>query len=73
MSRTRHHGDKAKARTYGRSWWWMRNYPKWWDHLRHTIPRRQAERQTVHRTLRDPDHGENEVWPLDHKPHQYYW
>ncbi len=71
MSRTKHHGDNQKKRTFGRTWWWMRNYPRWWDRLFHTKPRRAAERQAIHKELSHPEW--DVLHPLDHKPHKYYW
>lgn len=73
MSRTSHHGRNQKKRTFGSSYWWMQNYPKWWDHIFHTKPRRAKERQALDRVKRDLYNGENELFPLDHKPHEYYW
>lgn len=71
MSRTYHHGDKAKARQYGRNWRWFRATPSEWNRLHHTKPKRQQERRILHRVIR----GEYEqVWPLgSRKPHVYYW
>lgn len=71
MSRTRHHGMKQKQRQFGENWWWMMNYPRSWDHLQHTKPRRAAERQSLHDAVKRPDH--DVIHPLDHKPHRYYW
>jgi hypothetical protein len=70
VSRTRHHGDKAKERTHGDSWRWLGNYPGWWDTMMHHKPRRQAERSIKHKILRG---DEETLWPLDKKPHIYYW
>lgn len=47
------------------------NYPKWWDHVFHTKPRRAAERKAVHEAMKNPE--KDVIFPLDHKPHQYYW
>ena len=73
MSRTKHHGKKAKEKSFGDNWYWMRNYPKVWDYFMHTRPRRAAEKKAIGLSKVDPDLGENVLFPLDHKPHQYYW
>ncbi len=51
---------------------WLSNYPRWWDKVRHTGPARAHRRGLEHKILRgaDPD---NIAWPLNHKPHDYYW
>lgn len=71
MSRTYHHGDRAKQRKFGEHWWWYRATPSAWNHCFHTKPRRAQHRQLLHRVLR----GEYEqVWPLgSRKPHNYYY
>ena len=71
MSRTRHHGSKAKHKLFGRDWNWWKATPKAWNKTHHIRPRRAQERQQLDRALR----GEHEqVWPLgNHKPHEYYW
>lgn len=71
MSRTYHHGDRAKLRLYGERWWWYRNEPKWWRKMYHTRPKRRENT----RRCKDALHGiEEQVWPLgNRKPHVYYW
>jgi len=70
VSRTRHHGHNAKQRLYGDSWRWLGSYPGWWDTMFHHRPRRQKELLAKRRVLK----GEEEIlWPLDKKPHHYYW
>ena len=71
MARTRHHGDKAKEREFGRLWWWYRSEPKWWRKMFHTRPKRAANKRAIQRVMR----GEYEqVWPVgNRKPHSYYW
>lgn len=71
MARTRHHGDKAKRKTFGRLWWWFLNEPKWWRKLMHTRPRRAAEKQSLHEAVKHPER--DVIHPLDRKPHKYYW
>jgi len=70
VSRTKHHGDKAKEREFGSSWGWLGSYPNWWDTMFHHKPRRQRERQARHKVLRG---DEDELWPLDKKPHKYFY
>lgn len=70
MSRTRHHGNKAKQRAYGKDWHWLQNYPGWWDTLYHHRPARQKNRKLIH----DVSRGDNPTdWPDHRKPHKYYW
>ena len=70
MSRTYHHGDKAKQRAFKKHWRWLGSYPGWWDTLFHHRPRRQEERRLCRLAERGVDDG---VWPLGRKPHKYYW
>ena len=70
MSRTRHHGDKQKKRTFGDLWWWYKSEPKLWRKYQKHKKQRPATRQCISRVLR----GEEEVFfPLDKKPWIYYW
>lgn len=51
----------------------MNNWPRSWDIVMHTKPRRAQERQAlqaVKRGIVDPDDA---TWPLWRKPHSYYW
>lgn len=71
MSRTHHHGDKAKQRRFGDNWWWYRSTPSYWNRLFHHKPRRQRERIQLHRVMR----GEiDQVWDVGgRRPHIYFW
>ena len=73
MARTRHHGNKAKERTYGEDWkWWgwLQNYPGWWDTMFHHAPARRKERDL----LKAAEKGATVTdWPDHRKPHTYYW
>jgi len=76
MSRTKHHGDKAKKRAYGINWLWLQATPGWWVRLFMTRPQRRAaavwqrkvetcvDIEWVER-LDKPPHGK--------KPHLYFW
>ena len=70
MSGTRHHGDKAKERTFKDKWRWCSQTPGWWNTLFHHRPKRREHGRLIHKVLR----GEEElIWPLDKRPHKYYW
>jgi len=69
MSRTHHHGYKAKDRL-GRNDFWCRNEPKLWRRLQKHKKRRAACRALQTKALRGE---EGLIWPLDSKPWNYYW
>lgn len=51
----------------------MKSWPKWWDVLWHTRPRRREVAKLEHEVKAgvDPD---GIAWPVsNHKPHKYYW
>jgi len=79
MSRTRHHGDKAKQRKFeGRKgeklkrsapgWKWL-NTPGWWTRLMMTAPQRRETRDMLKKAGPDTD------VMLSHpkRPHNYFW
>lgn len=51
----------------------LANWPRAWDILHHTRPRRARDKRTT-RGIRDgridPDEA---IWSLEKKPHIYYW
>ena len=51
---------------------WMCWWPAWHDIVHHRRPPRRRARAMEHKTLRgaDPDAM---CWPLDKRPHVYYW
>ena len=69
MSRTFHHGNKRQELLFGRNWHWLRNEPKEWRRMYKHKPRRAATRQAISKAMQ----GKDPVWPLDKKPHIYYW
>jgi hypothetical protein len=91
MSRTWHHGDKAKKRKFGlqynqyldkvappkvKRWsddWYWANTPGWWIALMHTTKRRRETRDLLMKTIRLKDYEDTPLFPLDKKPHIYYW
>ena len=69
MSRTRSHGYKAKDRN-GINDNWYKNEPKLWRKMTKHKKRRAALRQALHQAAcGDAD----ATFPLDRKPHEYYW
>lgn len=75
MSRTKHHGRKAKQRAYGDDWRWLHGSPGWWVHLMMTRPQRRAaavwqrnaEKCPVQalEAMDGPPHGR--------RPQRYFW
>jgi len=63
--------NKPRLRTYAsnRS---MRSWPAWHDRFFHTRPRRRKDSVCEIHVLRGCD-VDDLVWPLNKKPHQYYW
>ena len=53
-------------------WRWWKSTPSSHNILFHTRPRRREERRLEQLVLRGED-TENLNWPLDRKPHEYYW
>lgn len=59
--------------------WWpeqfnmMANHPRWWDIMHHTRPRRAKEKALTRKVLKGAIDAENVPWPLEKKPHIYYW
>ena len=72
MSRTYHHGNKAKLRKFGDDWRWMRT-PSWWIRSMMTRPQRQEVRRLIKHTLDLPNLEDAPLFPLTKKPHIYYW
>lgn len=72
MSRTRHHGDKAKRRLFGDRWAWWHTTPGWWVRLKMERPQRAAVKAWEHKALRQ-DIDELDDPPHGRKPHQYYY
>jgi hypothetical protein len=67
------------ARLHARDTLWppqfrrMGNWPRSWDILHHSRPRRAKEKafaRAIVKGAKDPD---NVCWPLAKKPHIYYW
>jgi hypothetical protein len=60
-------GDQFKGRKYNLG------YPRWHDILYHTRPRRARERHCERAVMHCPSHADEIIWPLENRPHIYYW
>lgn len=72
MSRTKHHGDKAKKKTFGLDWHWM-STPAWWIRLVMNRPQRRAVHLWEREAVTSTDIEEVDTPPHGRKPHVYYW
>lgn len=72
MSRTYHHGDKAKRRAFGTNWRWQ-STPGWWVRMQMTRPQRRAVKvwEVMARNATDLDRID--MPPHGKKPHLYFW
>ena len=62
------------AYTKGRSrGYWLHHWPKWWDVIYHTRPRRHATRECESAILRGIADADEVAWPLQKRPKWYYW
>lgn len=52
--------------------YWLRN-PSWYNHDYSTVPRRVEERRLQRGIIKGEFNVDEIVWPLDHKPHVWYW
>ncbi len=52
--------------------YWLAHWPRWWDIIFHTRPRRRQDRALIEAIARgrDPD---DVAWTVNRKPHRYYW
>jgi hypothetical protein len=75
MSRTRrrHYRTSRKTLRDGHAHGWNWSTPSWWSSLFHTRPWRRKNRRCEWLVLHDPDAADGLIWPLDRKPHLYFW
>ena len=52
---------------------WNMSTPMWWYHQENTVPRRAKETILIKQVLRLIDYEDSPEFPLDKKPHIYYW
>ena len=51
---------------------WMTRWPASWDIIYHTRPRRRKTKAMEKKILQGFDF-ESTIWPVNKKPHKYYW
>ena len=75
MSRThrRYYRTDRKTLRDGQAHGWNMTEPSWWNRLMHTKRRRVEARRVTARFMRDPGAADGLIWPLDRKPHWYFW
>ncbi len=75
MSRTfrRYYHTGRKTLRDGKARCWNWSTPSWWNSLFHTRPLRRKTRRCEWRALHDLDAADGLIWPLDKKPHAYFW
>lgn len=61
---------KSKADKY-KYYRWFAAEPRWWRNMHHTRPRRRANKKVCRDIVNNAD--VDYAYPLDHKPHFYYW
>jgi hypothetical protein len=50
----------------------MSSNPAWWDRMHHTRPWRAKSDRVTRMVMKGYDPDEL-AWPVNHKPHIYYW
>ena len=64
-------GRKTLRDGQARGWNW--STPSWWNRLVHAKRRRVEVRRVTALFMRDPGAADGLIWPLDKKPHLYFW
>jgi len=66
------HDNRWKYDPRRPDWRWMGNWPRWHDIVFHTRPHRRRTREAIVQVMQghDPDAI---IWPVEKKPHIYYW
>jgi len=52
---------------------WRMSTPSWWIHDTSTIKERAQTRMAIQKVYKLIDYEESPEFPLDKKPHEYYW
>jgi hypothetical protein len=72
LTKTYHHGNKAKERKFGKLWRWM-NTPSWFTRMMMTKPQRKAAHDWERKAATSSDIEQLDTPPHGKKPHIYYW
>lgn len=73
------HFKRKRSRTSGHPHgssrgYWLRHWPRWWDVMFHTRPRRRRDAELTHRIMHGTLDPDNAAWdPGNTRPHNYYW
>lgn len=73
MSRTKHHGGKAKQKEFGDNWCWMQSTPGWWIRLMMQKPQRRLASVWQRNAEKSIDVSDIDKPPHGRKPHWYFW
>lgn len=73
MSRTRHHGYKAKKRLFGYAFKWWNSTPSWFVRMYMTKPQRKEVKMWERDATMRNDVELVDLPPHGKKPHKYYW
>ena len=72
-TRRRYYRTGRKTLRDGKGHGWNWSTPSWWNNIFHTRPWRRKTRRCEWRVLHAPDAADSLIWPLDKKPHLYFW
>ncbi len=54
--------------------YWLSNWPRWWDIIFHTRPRRRREKHMLKAVMSNRFDFDEACFDIaNHKPHRYYW
>lgn len=72
-TRRRYYRTGRKTLRDGKGHGWNWSTPSWWNRLFNNRPNRQAMQRALHAFTRNPELADGIVYPLDRKPHKYFW
>lgn len=62
------HNARGCIKTY-----WLNTWPRWWDVVFHTRPRRRRDKATMQAVKSGWIEADAANWSVGNKPHSYYW
>lgn len=72
-TRRRYYRTGRKTLRDGQAHGWNWSTPSRWNNAVHTRRRRVELRRVMSRLMRNPGAADGLIWPLDKKPHLYFW